>query len=188
MRFAQCLVVAVICFFASAAFANVSDIQVTVAREGGAVVGKAKLDAGGSFSTGTLQPGAYTILFQAKPTAALKGGQFSLRVRAGKQRVDASGVAGEKFVAGGVGMRLQVKEAAKMSGDVTSGLFAAERSTSASGAKEKVVNGKRYIWVRPETGSNMGGRWVPEEEANAPSKVNRGGRDQLRDMQDRSNG
>jgi hypothetical protein len=180
--------------FVSASFAraDLSQVQVTIATDpGGAVVAKTNLDRRGSFSTPTLQPGAYTIMFHASTAGALKGRQFSLRARAGRQRVDADGVAGEKFAAGGVGMRLQVKNATKMTGEVLTpeaAAAAAESSAAKSGAKVKVMNGKRYIWVGPETGSQMGGRWVPEEEAGAPSKVERGRAQDLRDFQDRSGG
>lgn len=39
----------------------------------------------------------------------------------------------------------------------------ARTSSTSSGAKVKIINGKRYVWVAPELGSNVPGRWVPED-------------------------
>ncbi len=39
----------------------------------------------------------------------------------------------------------------------------ARTSSTSSGAKVKIINGKRYVWVAPELGSNMPARWVPED-------------------------
>ncbi len=46
------------------------------------------------------------------------------------------------------------------------------------------MNGKRYVWVGPETGSNMGGRWV-EEGSVVPGQARRGGAEGLQNAQER---
>ncbi len=48
----------------------------------------------------------------------------------------------------------------------------------------KVINGKRYFFVRQEMGSNLGGRWVEEQSLRAPNVVAISA-DAFREMQER---
>ncbi|MEP6810505.1 MAG: hypothetical protein ABI992_09700 [Chthoniobacterales bacterium] len=133
---------------------------------------KGATSAAGTFSTGKLAPGNYVVQFNSE-SSAVKSGQFSIVVSAGKKKVSASGVAGEKLAKGGVAMKVEVGSGMNISGQIVKGALAAaaaDTAPSANGAKVKVENGKRYVWVGPETGSNMGGHW--EEESLA--KTSRG--------------
>ncbi len=40
-------------------------------------------------------------------------------------------------------------------------------TTRSSSAKVKIINGKRYVFVPGELGSNIPGRWVPEDSPDA---------------------
>ena len=57
----RCLfVVALLCGVGTASGANLSGIDVTVKKDG-KIVSRARTDAGGSFATGSLEPGAYSL-------------------------------------------------------------------------------------------------------------------------------
>jgi hypothetical protein len=53
------------------------------------------------------------------------------------------------------------------------------------GRKVKVMNGKRYVWIEGETGTNVRGRWVEEGSAAARS-MGTMDRESVSFMQDRS--
>ena len=169
----------------SVSSAAISDIQVTVAKDpGGPVVYKGKLDAKGNFATGDLAPGSYAVVFTSK-AADLKSDQFSLRVTGGKQKMSADGVEGSKLAAGGVAMKVEVAKPSRLSGNIISAKGVASQGMEQGNTKVKIVNGKRYYWMRPETGSQMGGRWVEESEI-APGKAQSLSKDSVREMQSRS--
>ena len=169
----------------SVASAAISDIQVTVAKDpGGAVAYKGKVDAKGNFATAELPPGSYAVVFTSK-APDLKSEQLSLRVTGGKQKMAADGVEGAKLAAGGVAMKIEVAKASRLSGNIISAKGASSQAVEQGNTKVKIVNGKRYYWMRPETGSNMGGRWVEESEI-SPSKVQTLCKDTVREMQNRS--
>ncbi len=86
-------------------------------------------------------------------------------------------VAGERFAAGGVAGRMDVKNPIKMTGQV-------ESTRALSRDNVKVINGKRYFFVRGEMGSNLGGRWVEEQSLRAPNVVAISA-DAFREMQER---
>lgn len=142
--------------------AAVPGLDVVVANPAGKVVFKGKTAANGSFATAKLEPGNYVVQFNSKD-AAMKSSQFAIVVSAGKKKVTADSVSGEKLGKGGVAMRVDVGSGLNITGQVVTGGVA-----TASNAKVKVVNGKRYVWEGPETGSNMGGRWVEEGTTSAP--------------------
>jgi hypothetical protein len=170
---------------ASAASGAVSDIQVTVAKDpGGSVVYKGKLDAKGNFATSDLAPGNYAVVFTSK-AADLKNDQLSLRVTGGKQKMAADGVEGAKLAAGGVAMKVEVAKPSRLSGNIVSANGAASQTVEQGNTKVKIVNGKRYYWMRPETGSQMGGRWVEESEI-APGKAESLSTNSVRELQSRS--
>ena len=109
----------------------------------------------------------------------MKGSQFTLVVSAGKKKVAANDVAGEKFAAGGVAMKVDVGPKMKISGQVANAATADKNI--------KIINGKRYVWLPREMGSNIAGRWVEEGSPEA-SNVTRINQDGLRNMQDRAQG
>jgi hypothetical protein len=169
----------------SVASAAISDIQVTVAKDpGGAVAYKGKVDAKGNFATAELPPGSYAVVFTSK-APDLKSEQLSLRVTGGKQKMAADGVEGAKLAGrrrrhedrSGKGIAPEWQHHQRQGGELA--------GREQGNTKVKIVNGKRYYWMRPETGSNMGGRWVEESEI-SPSKVQTLSKDTVREMQNRS--
>ncbi|MDQ2919309.1 MAG: hypothetical protein M3R10_05475 [Verrucomicrobiota bacterium] len=140
-----------------AAFASAATpaVDVTVSDSKGKLVYKGKTSANGAFGTGKLQPGNYTVQFNGNNMK----GVYAVVASAGKKKVTSNAVAGEKFAKGGVAMKVDVGTPMAISGQVAQ---AGGEFTTANGTKVKVMNGKRYVWVGPTTGSNMGGRWVEE--------------------------
>ena len=178
--------VTVVALLASAAVvsAAVSDIQVTVARDpGGPVAYKGKLDARGNFATSDLPSGSYTVVFKSN-AADLKDDQLSVRVIGGKQKMAADGVEGSKLTAGGVGMKIALERTAPLAGNIVTAKGTSSQSAARGNPRVKIMNGTRYYWMRGETGSNIGGRWVEENEI-SPSQVRSYDQDALRNMQSR---
>lgn len=170
---------------AGPAFAgNTTRLDVTVRTDpGGAVAYQGKADVRGNFNAPNLKPGNYIIEFHADNAAAIKSQKFSIAV-AGKQRVTANGVAGDKFGGGGVAMKVQVGKAGKLTGQVASAQTAGMETVRAN---VKVMHGKRYVWVPGQIGSQIGGKWVEEgsEEAALSNSNNRGNDNEvLRKIQD----
>ncbi len=151
-------------------------MDVTVSDANSKLAFKGATKANGTFATGDLRPGQYVVQFNAK-RAAVKGDQFMLILNAGKKPLISNAVAGEKFAAGGVAVKMEVKNAMKISGQIESARGLARDNV-------KVINGRRYFFVRGETGSNLGGRWV-EEGAGAAHTV-RMELDDVRKIQDRA--
>jgi hypothetical protein len=162
--------------FVSVANAATPPMAVTVSK-GDKVVYTGSTNASGVFSTGKLEPGNYVVQLNARSAAAVKNEQFTLVVSAGKKKVSADAVAGEKFTAGGVAMRVPVVNGTNITGQVVSSKdAAAAQANSAVGSssdKVRIINGKRHVWVGPETGSHIGGRWV--EEGSVPPRQSRRG-------------
>lgn len=147
-------------------------INVTVST-GDKVVYKSKLNADGTFSTGKLAAGSYVVQFNGSGPG-FRGNQYSLLASAGKARVAADAVPGEKFGGAGVAMRINVRTGTHISGQVAGSVLvkgAGGRQPSDRGVR--IINGKRYIWVRAESGSRIG-RWV-EEGSEAASDVTHSG-------------
>jgi hypothetical protein len=169
------LLFSVLILAAGTAFGAVPSIKVTVFDAGSKVAFKGAIDGSGTFSTGNLKAGSYVVQFNA-PNATVKGNQYLLVVSAGSKKVSADGVAGEKFLGGGVAMRVEVGSGLKIMGQVADSVNARIDSKSQ----------KRLVWARPRIGSNMPGRWVPEDSAEAVSAYNSGEirREDLRKWQD----
>ena len=149
--------------------ATAPSMNVTVSNASGKVAYKGATNANGTFATGNLEAGNYVVEFNSK-SAAVKGSKFGIAVSAGKNTVSADAVAGEKFAANGVAMKVAVAAGTKISGQVTSGLAATKAVASASAGSQssgpvKVINGKRYVWVMPQKSSLEGGHWVEESAA-----------------------
>jgi hypothetical protein len=105
----------------------------------------------------------------------LKGKKYALVVSAGKKKVSAS-IPGEKFARGGVAMKVDVGAGLNITGVV-----AADDAPISK-------NNKKMVWIAPELGSNLPGRWVEEDSAEAKLSRSRGtmSKDRVRDIQDRS--
>lgn len=172
--------------------ATMPSLDVTVRdKSGGKVVSTAKTDARGIFSTGEVQPGSYTVEFRTKNAAALQGSQLQISVSPGKGPATQATAPGARF-GSGVAVTLDVKKASALTGRV--GAESAKNLTETGETKGplragsvKIINGKRYVWMVPEMGSNIGGKWVPEGSPGAPAaNTTRGNADSLRRMQDAS--
>jgi hypothetical protein len=134
---------------ASAAFAAVPPMNVTVSDAGGKAAFRGSTDAKGNFTTSTLKAGNYVVQFNATK-ADLKGNRYTIVVSAGKKKVSANAVPGEKFTRGGVAMKVEVGTGLNITGQV-----AAE-----TGPVSK--SGKKMVWIPPQLGSNFPGHWVEE--------------------------
>lgn len=146
------------------AYGGIPAINVIVSDAGSKLAYKGKTGANGTFATGNLAAGKYTVQFR---TDGSLPGNYALVVSAGKQKVVAEAVAGSKFSQGGVALRLDVGKGLNITGQVSTGKEASANTSSNANAKVKIVNGKRYIWKGPETGSNFSGHWEEEGRASA---------------------
>jgi hypothetical protein len=161
-------------------------MDVTVSNSGGKLLYKGKTDVKGAFATKTLAPGNYVVQFNSKSS---KGGPFAVVVSAGKKKVTAESVPSAKFAKGGVAMRVEVDKAMSLVGQVADvGQITLENGDQANAkgnGKVKYINGKKYVWVEGNLGSNLGGRWV---EANSPEgqRVENVSTKALQDLQGRS--
>lgn len=142
---------------ASAAYAAVPPMEVTVFDAGGHVAFKGPLSANASFATKTVPAGHYVVKLNTH-SAAVKNNQYLLVVAAGKKKVIASAVPGEKFITGGVAMKVDAGSRLQITGQIANEQATADQGVS----KYRVINGKRYVWVAAELGSNRGGHWVEE--------------------------
>lgn len=167
------------------AFAGPQRIKITARAKGyPAVQGEA--DARGNFTLPNLQSGSYMIEFRSADSGELKGKQFGIEITGGKQPVRQTAVPGEKLGGGGVALPVEVAKAGKLTGRITTAqLSAAPAANGKSDANVKIIKGKRYVWVKGDIGSQMGGKWVPEDEAQQVDKnTGRRSGEMLRSMQD----
>ena len=109
-------------FLIAAALANgaVPSVNVIVSDASGKGAFKGATKSDGAFTTGKLQPGNYVVQFNST-NAALKGGQYSIIVAAGQKKVIANSIAGDKFLAGGVAMKIQVGNGVNLIGHISAG-------------------------------------------------------------------
>ena len=171
---------AVLLGLAAAAYGGVPPLDVTVFDASSKVAFKGSLSANFTFATGNLHPGNYVVQFNTN-SAAVKGNQYLLVVSAGKKKVIAAAVPGEKFIGGGAAMKVDVGPGLKITGQV-----AKDQALARQGVPTyRVVDGKRYFWTSAELGSNLGGRWV--EEGSPPAfNVGRLSSEEFRKKQDRA--
>ena len=160
LRLMACFVLAT---FLSTAYGGIPSMNVTVFDATEKVVFKQAINANATFTTGSLRPGNYVVQFDTK-SAAVKGNQYLLVVSAGKKKVIADSVPGETFSRGGAAMKIQVGPGLQISGQVLND----EAIAKAGGPKFRIIDGKRYLWVRAQTGTNLAGQWV--EESLAPAR------------------
>ena len=149
------------CIAISMVYAGVPPLSVSVSDESGKAAFKGATNSTGAFATGKLKPGNYVVQLNAK-SAPVKGSHYAIVVSAGKKKVAASAVAGEKFTGGGVAVKVAVGPNLNITGQV------AEESKTA------MKNGKKMVWIPPMLGSNMPGRWVEEDSAEAKLSQTRG--------------
>jgi hypothetical protein len=148
-------------FAATLAFGGIPSVSVTVSDAGGNAAFKGATNTSGAFATANLKPGNYIVQFNSS-TAAMKGKYYALVVSAGKKKVSASAVPGEKFAGGGVAMKVEVG-----SGLNISGIVAAEDDVA-------VKNGKTMVWIPPMLGSNLPGHWAEKGSADEVLSRTRG--------------
>ncbi|HEV2842581.1 MAG TPA: carboxypeptidase-like regulatory domain-containing protein [Chthoniobacterales bacterium] len=162
-------------FAATAIYGAVPAINVTVSDAGGKAAFKGTTNANGVFGTSKLTPGNYTVQF-ASQSADMKGKHFAIVVGAGSKKVSAGAVPGEKFARGGVALKVDVGSGLNITGQVS-----AEARVNKSG--------KKMVWIPPMVGSNMPGRWVEEDSAEAATSKARGNmsKDAVNKMQESAN-
>ena len=129
-------------------------MNVTVSDSSGKMAFKGATAANGTFATSALKPGNYVVQFNS--TAPMpKGSQYGLVVSAGKKKVAAQAVPGEKFKAGGVAMKVEVGTGLNITGQVSTDTAPMSKT------------GKKMVWIPPQLGSNMPGHWAEEGSAEA---------------------
>ncbi len=138
--------------------AGIPPLEVTVFDASGKVGFKGVTNTNGVFETAKLQPGAYVVQFNTK-SAATRGNQYLMVVSAGKKKVIATGVAGNKFNGGGVAMRVNVGSGLKITGQVASEQLI--EVTRQGDLQYRMIGGQPFVWVpAASVGSNQGGHWV----------------------------
>lgn len=160
-------------------FAAVPPLRVTVFDADANAIYKGTIRANATFATPTLRAGDYVVQFHGSESA-LKNNQYLLVVSAGTKKVIAVAVPGETLIAGGAAMKINVRPGLNITGQVAKEGAVA----SADSSKVRMINGRRYVWVGPELGSNHGGRWVAD---GLPPAGNVGvlSADEIRKKQDR---
>ncbi|MEY2518703.1 MAG: hypothetical protein QOF24_462 [Verrucomicrobiota bacterium] len=163
----------------SVGYSALPALNVTVSDGGGKVAFKGATNATGTFATPNLKPGNYVVQFNSS-SAALKGNTYALVISAGKKKVTADAVPGEKFVAGGVAMKLEVGSGLNITGQVATTV----------NVRIDPKSQKKMVYIAPAVGSNMPGRWVPEDSAEAVAARQSGmlRTEDVRKMQDHGDG
>ena len=139
-------------------------MDVTVFDAAEKVVFRRVMEANGTFATNSLPSGQYVVQFKTRNTA-VRGNQYLLVVAAGNKKVIADSVAGELLTRGGAAMKIQVGPGLGISGQVLND----EAIAQAGGPKYRTIDGKRYVWVSNETGSNIAGHW--EDASTGPKRT-----------------
>lgn len=147
-------VVGLVIAMGSIAFGAVPGMRVTVSDSSGYAAYKGVTDEKGTFATRTLKPGHYVVQFNAK-RSEVAGSNYALVVSAGRKKVVASAVAGDKFAGGGVAMRIEVAGGANIVGQVASSL------------QTMLKDGRPMVWIPPQVGSHLPGHWAEADSAEA---------------------
>jgi hypothetical protein len=150
-QFIRKTILALVLGLATAAFGDVPPMKVIVSDAEGNLAFKGTIGADATFATGKLPAGDYVVQFNSR-SSELKDNQYVLVVSAGRKKVKATDVSGDKFTNGGVAMKVKVGRELRITGQV---------------AQQRMVDGKRYVWVAATTGSNLGGHWAAEGQADA---------------------
>jgi len=161
----------------SVVYGAVPALNVTVSDASGKAAFRGATNADGTFATTNLKPGNYVVQFHST-NPALKGNQYALVISAGKKKVSANSVTGETFAAGGVAMKIDVGASVKITGQV------------AVESKVAMKDGKKMVWIPQRIGSNLPGRWVLADSAEAIAAQNSGElrREDVTKLQDRGRG
>ena len=130
-------------------------INVTVLESSGKIVLKGPMDASGVFATKTLKPGGYVVQFNSK--SAPKESRYALIAAAGKEKVMANGIPGDKLVAG-VAVTIAVGPGLNLTAQITP-----EDKNSAPIGR----NGKLMVWIPKRIGSNLAAHWAESDSAEA---------------------
>lgn len=138
----------------SLACAAVPEMRVTVSDASGHAAYKGATDSKGTFVTGSLKPGNYVVQFNAKRND-VGGNNYALIVSAGRKKVVADAVAGEKFAGGGVAMRIEVAGGGNIVGQVASDL------------RTMTKDGRLLVWIPRQIDSNLPGHWAEADSAEA---------------------
>src|ERR1700738_5589107 len=138
----------------SSAYAAVPEMRVTVSDASGYAAYKGATDSNGAFATGSLKPGHYVVQFNAKRND-VGGNNYALVVSAGRKKVVANAVAGEKFAGGGVAMRIEVAGGGNIVGQIASDL------------RTMMKDGRLLVWIPQQIGSNLPGHWTEADSAEA---------------------
>jgi len=113
----------IIFFTVAAAFGSVPSLKVTISDSAGKVAFKGTTNSSGAFATKSLPAGNYVVQFNATDSS-LKGQALNFIVSAGKKKVTAEAIAGEKLLAGGVAMKVEVGGNLNITGQASSALNA----------------------------------------------------------------
>jgi hypothetical protein len=132
--------------------AGVADVDVTISDAAGRLAYRGKTDSNGVFASGQVAPGNYVVQFRAKRAKANRN-DYAIYAAAGHQRMVADAIAAAGLTGAGVAMRLKTATRTPIIGQIAVG------GLDALGTK--IVNGKRYVLVPPQTG-DLGPRWVEE--------------------------
>jgi len=161
----------------SIVYGAVPALNVTVSDASGKAAFKGATNTDGTFATTNLKPGNYVVQLNST-NSALKGNQYAVVISAGKKKVSANAVPGETFAAGGVAMKIDVGASVNITGQVI------------VESKVTMKDGKKMVWLAPRIGSNMPGRWVAADSAEAIAAQNSGElrREEVSKLQDRTRG
>lgn len=159
---------------ATLAYGNVPSLNVTVSDSSGKTAFKGVTSGKGTFATGTLKPGGYTVQFNSPSTPS---GTYALVVSAGSKKVTAAAVAGAKFAKGGVAMKIDVGSGLNITGQVAS-----DDKNSAPMGK----NGKPMVWISKKLGSNIAAHWAESDSAEAKEAMTAGSYS-TKNLQDKQN-
>jgi hypothetical protein len=97
-------------------YAGAPLIKVCVSDEGGRVAFKDVVQAGTPFVTSSLKPGNYVVQFNSS-SRALEDNRYFVVVSAGRKKVVADSVSGEKFQ-GGIAVRVAVGRGLRITGQI----------------------------------------------------------------------
>jgi len=149
-------------FVAGMAQGSVPSMNVTVTDASGKAAYKGATDGKGTFATGALKPGGYTVQFSSSKAPT---GTYALVVSAGSKKVTAAAIAGNRFTKGGVAMKIDVASGLNITGQV-----AAETAGSAPMGH----NGKQMVWIPKKLGSNIAAHWAESDSAEAKEAMTSG--------------
>lgn len=140
---------------AATAWGAMPQINVTVLNSSGKTTFKGATNANGTFASGKLEPGEYVVQFNSK--SAPKTSRYALVASAGKEKVVANGIPGEKLVAG-VAVTIRVGSGLNVTAQITP-----EDKNSAPIGR----NGKLMVWIPKRIGSNLAPHWAESDSAEA---------------------